>query len=298
MLYRIYSKAERTCFNLSNTKHIKISLDQALDIPDSLSCQYDIGIAEATVMLSGKPYLSVDPETLFEHVDSGGTASTTAVNIAEYEESFDKWLKEYDEIVHITLSNRISANHQNALIAADGRPVYIVDSLSLSSGGALLALEGAKMRDAGTSASDIARSLAAMALKLDCSFVLSTLKYMAKGGRCSSVAALGANILKLKPCIEVKMPEGVMDVGKKYRGTLDTALLQYVLDKLSDTARLDISRPIFITHSVRTPDSAIEAVRSKIKDLTGYTDIYECTASGTISVHCGPGTLGILFFTV
>jgi fatty acid-binding protein DegV len=133
-----------------------------------------------------------------------------------------------------------------------------------------------------------------MTRKLETSFVLSTLKYMWRGGRCSGVAALGANVLKLKPCIEMRPDTGKMDVGKKYRGNLEAVLLQYVEDRLKGREDID-ARRLFITYTLGVRDELIEKIRARALELIAFEEVFVTVASATISNHSGPGTLGILY---
>ena len=142
-------------------------------------------------------------------------------------------------------------------------------------------------------AAEIADIINAEVPKVESSFVIDTLKYLHKGGRCSSVAALGANILKLKPCIEVV--DGKMEVGKKYRGQFANVILQYVRDRLSGRDDID-TRRIFITYAIGTPEEVADAVEKEIRSIIEFDEIIRTHAGCTVSNHCGPVCLGILFF--
>ncbi|MDR0916192.1 MAG: DegV family EDD domain-containing protein [Oscillospiraceae bacterium] len=279
---------------------VKISADGTIDMPQELAERYDISFSPAHVLLDENIYddgVNITPEQLFSHVDAGGKSATCATNIAEYEDYFNDLLTRYDAVVHHCQSAKLSANFQNATLAAEGKPVYVVDFRAISSAGSLVTAESARLAESGIAPEEIARIAGENALKIDTSFVLSTLKYMARGGRCSTVQALGANLLKLKPCIEVNTAEGTMDVGKKYRGTLDAALAQYVDDRLKDRTDLDTSRPIYVTCSARTPDETVEMVKKRVAELATFAETFSPVAGCSISNHCGPATLGLLFFT-
>ena len=170
--------------------------------------------------------------------------------------------------------------------------VYVVDTRNLSTGSGLVVLRGAELAQQGKSAAEIKQVCDAMTGKIEASFVVDSIDYLHKGGRCSSVAALGANLLKLKPLIEVI--DGKMKAGKKYRGSIDKSIISYVTDKLRGRADIDKHR-IFITHTKCNPVT-VQQVRGKINELyPGFEEILETTAGCTITSHCGPGTLGILF---
>ena len=167
--------------------------------------------------------------------------------------------------------------------------VEVVDTRNLSTGSGLVVLHACEMAENGASAKEIAEECRALTGRVEASFVVDSIDYLHKGGRCSSVAALGANLLKLKPCIEVT--EGKMQSGKKFRGTIDRVIINYVLQNRED---IDKHR-IFITHT-RCSEDTVNAVRDKINELQpGFEEILETTAGCTVTSHCGPGTLGVLF---
>ena len=277
---------------------IKISADSTCDLSQELIEKYDIGIVPLYVIKDGVSYkdtLEITPEDIYAHVAAGGAlCSTAAVNTADYMDVFSAYRKEYDAVVHFHISSEMSTCYQNACIAAEEiGGVYPVDARNLSTGIGHLVLDAAIMAQNGVSPEEIKRQLDKKKAKLNVSFVVSTLEYLRKGGRCSAVAALGANLLNLKPCIEVK--DGVMGVGKKYRGSFEKCLLKYVDDKLKDRDDVDYSR-IFITESGGIPDSTIELVASAIRACGDFKEIIHTRAGCTISSHCGPGTLGILYY--
>ncbi len=231
---------------------------------------------------------------IYDYVErTGKLCSTSAVSVADYLEHFAQQLKTCDEIVHFTISSEMSACYQNACIAAEELGnVYVVDSRNLSTGIGHLAVDAAVMAREGRSGAEIKAAMEEKQKKLDVSFLIDTLEYLYKGGRCSAVAMLGANILGIKPCIEVK--DGTMGVGKKYRGSLEKCFVKYVEDKLRDQTDVDYSR-IFITHS-RIDHAIVEKVAETIRACGSFDEIIETNAGGTISNHCGPNCLGILFY--
>lgn len=277
---------------------VYVSSDSTCDLSRELIEKYNIGITPLYIVMgedSLKDGLECTPADIFAAVErTGQLCSTAAVSMADYMDFFGEKLKDHDEIVHFTISSDMSACYQNACLAADefaGR-VFIVDSRSLSTGIGHLVLNAAELAAAGVSGAEIKRIVDEKKAKLNVSFVLETLNYIHKGGRCSAVAALGANLLGLKPCIEVR--DGKMGVGKKYRGTMKKSLAAYVRDRLAETENLDLRR-IFITHSA-ADDSAAQEVAALVKELAPFEEVLITTAGSTISNHCGPNCLGILYY--
>ena len=201
--------------------------------------------------------------------------------------------KAYDAVIHISRSSDLSACYQNAVLAAENYGnVYAVDSRNLSSGIGHVVLDAALMAERGMAPDDIVRSLNDLTPRIEASFVIDSLKYLHRGGRCSGVAALGANVLKLKPCIEVI--NGKMDVGKKYRGNFDKVILQYVEDRLKGRDDIDYRR-IFVTSPPGMDQKIVDSVVAAVKENGPFAEIIETHAGCTISHHCGPVCLGILF---
>jgi DegV family protein with EDD domain len=277
---------------------IKISSDSTCDLTQELVDKYDIGIVPLPVIkgdVSFRDGVDIFPDDIFEYVDSGaGVCHTSAINVASYQEAFRPYASSYDAVIHLTLSSGISSCYQNALIAAeDFDNVFIVDSRNLSSGHGHLVLDAAVMAQQGYTPQEIVEKLNALAGKVEASFVIDTLLYLYKGGRCSGLAALGANVLKLKPCIEVV--KGKMDVGKKYRGNFDKVIIQYVTDRLKGRSDIDYRR-IFVTHPSGVTKDIVDNVIATVKSLGPFEEVIETYAGGTISCHCGPVCLGVLFY--
>lgn len=275
--------------------NIKITADSTCDLPKDLIEKYDIGIVPLYIVKgdsSLKDGIEINPQDIFDYVESGtGICHTAAVNVLDYLERFSAYLKDYDAVIHINISSDFSACNQNANIAASElQNVYVVDSRNLSSGSGHLVLDASHMASAGMAPGEIVERLKEQAKLVEASFVIDTLKYLYKGGRCSGIAALGANVLKLKPCIEVV--DGKMEVGKKYRGNMDKIILQYISDRINGRDDID-ARRIFITHT-SVSDAILSQVRDELKNK--FEEIIESDAGCTISNHCGPGTLGILFY--
>lgn len=275
---------------------IKITSDSTSDLSPALLEQYDITVLPLYVTMGEQTCrdgVDARPEDLFAYVERTGSLPTTAaVNVANYHDCFAQFSPRHEAVIHITISSDFSSCYQNACVAAEGfSNVYVVDSRNLSTGHGLVVLEAALAAQRGEQPEAIVAHLNEVASQVEASFVVDKLDYLVKGGRCSSAAALGANLLKLKPCIEVV--DGRMKVGKKYRGNYDKVLLQYVRERLDGRDDLALDR-IFVTHTPCRPET-VEAVKAEIQTYAPFSEIIETTAGCTISSHCGPNTLGILF---
>ena len=277
--------------------NIRISSDSTCDLSPELVEQYNINIVPLSVSKDGVFYkdgLEITPLDIFAHVRSGGgVCSTAAVNVDEYQNIFESLRRDCDAVIHFTISADMSSCYQNACLAAQELTgVYVIDAENLSTGIGQLVLEAAVMAREGAEPGEIVEKINAMKKKLDVSFILDTLEYLVKGGRCSSLAALGANLLSLKPCIEVA--DGKMRVGKKYRGSLEKCLEKYIRERLADVDSLDLHR-IFITHSNMDQDT-VDRIQAVVESCAPFEEILQTKAGCTISCHCGPNCLGILFF--
>ena len=275
---------------------IKIIADSTCDLSPELIAQYDISIVPLIVMKDNQEFVdgvTITPADIFAHVASGGSlCSTAARGVAVYQEMFAKYAKDYDGVIHVNIGSLFSSSYQNACIAAeDFDNVRVIDSKNLSTGHGLVVLKACDLSKTATDLDELKRQLEDFTARVEASFVLDRLEYMVKGGRCSGAAALGANLLGLKPCIEVK--DGKMVVVKKYRGHIEKCLAAYVKDRLADRTDVDGDR-IFITHTVVSPES-LEAVRSGVSQYGSFQNVYDTVAGCTVSCHCGPGTMGILF---
>ena len=276
--------------------NIKILSDSTCDLSADQLEKHQISLARLTVVKGGAQFtdgIDITPADIFAHVAAGGDlCSTAAYSIGQYQELFASYAKDYDALIHITISSEFSACYQNATIAAaDFDNVYVVDSRNLSTGQGHVVLEACRLAAAGTEPAEIVEKLNGFAPRVEASFLLDQLAYMVKGGRCSSAAALGANLLNLKPCIEVK--NGKMSVVKKYRGNYAKCLASYVRDRLAN--RDDIIRnELFLTYTP-VSDQCLSAVKEAISECEPFETVYETTAGCTVSCHCGPGTLGVLF---
>lgn len=279
-----------------NYMKIKILADSTCDLSPELLAKYDITLVPLTIIKAGKAYsdgINISPAEIFAHVAAGGDlCSTTAMNMGEYMEYFKKYASEYDGILQINIGSGFSSSYQNACLAAEEFDnVRVVDSKNLSTGQGLVVLKACELAQTCSNIDELHDQVQAFTSRIEASFLLDELRYMVKGGRCSSAAALGANLLNLKPCIEVK--DGKMSVVKKYRGNFAKCLATYVKDRLHDRDDLDHGT-LFITHTP-VSDPCKESVRDAVAAYGTFDNIYWTDAGCTVSCHCGPGTLGVLF---
>lgn len=215
---------------------IKITSDSTCDLSPELIAENQIEVFPLHVNKGGQFFtdgVDITPSDIFAHVEQGGDlCSTAALNVEEYRQRFAVLSPEYDAVVHINISADFSSCYQNACLAAAEFPnVYVVDSRNLSTGHGHVVMEACKMAKNCTDVEKMVEDLKELTGRVEASFILNRLDYMVKGGRCSMVAALGANLLKLKPCIEVA--NGKMQVCKKYRGSYLKCLESYVTERLS-----------------------------------------------------------------
>ena len=281
-------------------RKIILSADSTCDLGDELKEKYQVHYYPFHIILEGKDYqdnVDITPGDIFQrYYEKKVLPKTAAINVEEYVNYFRPFVEQGYEVVHLNLGSALSSAHQNCMLAArELKGVYPVDSGNLSTGIGHLVLDAGEMIKEGLGAEEIAGKLNQRKNLVHSSFILDTLKFMSAGGRCSNVMALGANLLNIKPCIEVNNKDGSMDVGKKYRGSLKKVLPLYVKDKLQEYQGICTDK-IFITHS-GIAQEYIELVKEAIQEEKEFQNIYVTRASCTISCHCGPNTLGILFET-
>lgn len=277
-----------------------LSADSTCDLSAPLMERYQVHTYPLHILLEDQQYVDgeISPDALYEAWwQRRQLPRTSAVTPGEYVEFFRRWVEDGYQVVHINLGSNLSSAYQNCCLAAQELGnVYPVDSCNLSTGMGLLVIEAAERIARGMAAPQVQREVEALRPHAHASFVLDTLEFLHAGGRCSAVAMLGANLLRLKPCIQVDPAKnGAMGVGKKYRGTLDKALVQYVSDLLTDRRDLKLDR-VFITHSGMAPER-IELVKKTVEKCADFREILVTRAGCTISAHCGPNTLGVLFMT-
>ena len=274
---------------------IAVSVESTNDLSKELLEKYDIKVIPYTITLGDMTFKDGEHTTqeMFEYVDKYNTLpKTTALNEYEYTEFFKGMLESYDAVVHICLSSGITSSCGNAERAAKNvENAYVVDSKSLSTGIGLLAIYARELAEEGLSAAEITEKVQARAEKLQVSFVIERLDYLYKGGRCSSIQLLGANLLKIRPRIVLK--DGKMISDKKFRGSMGGVVAKYCAETLKDFDTPDLKRA-FITYTTATTEMA-EAAR-KACETAGFKEILETRAGGTIASHCGANTLGILYF--
>lgn len=275
---------------------IKITADSTCDLSPELISENDIGIVPLFVNKGGESFLdgvTITPAEIFAHVAAGGDlCSTAAVPIGVYQECFEKFLKEYDAVVHVCIGSGFSACYNNARLAAEEfENVRVIDSKNLSTGHGHVVLEACKLAKTAKDLDAMQAELEELTGRVDTSFLLDRLDYMVKGGRCSLVAALGANLLKLKPCIEVV--DNKMIVAKKYRGSMAKCMDRYVRDRLENSENI-LSERIFVTHSPVAKE-VNEAAHNAIRDCMHFDHVYDTNAGCTISCHCGEGCQGVLY---
>ena len=274
---------------------IKITTDSTCDLPASLLEEYGISVIPLGVVKGERLYrdgVDISTADIAAHVDGGGAITTTnAVNAADYETLFRDLTAQGDSVIHMNIGGGFSCCYQNARLAAEEYPdVFVFSSENLSVGHGVLVLAAAQAARAGSTVPEILDLLEGMTSRVEMSFILDRLDYMKKGGRCSAVTALGANLLRLHPCIEVI--DGKMGVVKKYRGSMEKAVTDYLQDRLEGRTDLDPSLVILVD---TCPDDRLASVAREILHADGrFGEILETKAGCTIFSHCGPNTLGIL----
>lgn len=277
-------------------KPVIISADSTCDLPQELVERFDIRIIPLTVLLGEESYFDdkdFDPDKIYEYYKQTGTLpKTSAPSVQQFIDFFAPMVEDGFEVVHIDISSEISATFSSGRIAAsEFEGIYNIDSRSLSTGLSLLILEAARCRDEGMCAADIAAHLESLVPQLETSFVIDTLEFLWKGGRCSGVAALGANMLKLRPAIAMK--DGKLDIYKKYRGNMLNVYKQYARETLS--GKEIYGQYVFIVDSGEVSDEARAAVKEIIDELSPGHTVFYSRAGSTVSSHCGSGTLGVMF---
>lgn len=280
-------------------RKVKICADSTCDLSDELIKKYDIGIVPLCIVLNETSYFDKEeltPEDIFRWSDENRTTpKTSAVTIERTMEILKPYMDADMDVVFLGISEDMSTTCNVLRLVANeferGR-VFVVDSMNLSTGIGLQVIRAAQMSEEGKTAEEIVSAIECARPDVRASFVVDTLTYLARGGRCSGVTALLANTLKLHPRIEVK--DGKMIVGTKYRGKINKVLLKYTKDMEESLKRADPAR-VFITHSGVDPE-VVEEIREYLRGLDHFEEIIETRAGGVISSHCGPGTLGVLFY--
>lgn len=274
---------------------IAVSVESTNDLTKELLQKYDIKVIPYEVVLKDKMIKDGDISTqeLFDFVSQTGVLpKTNAINEFEYTEFFAELKKEYDAVIHVALSSGLSSSCGNAFRASGNLDnVFVVDSLSLSTGIGMLAIYARELAEKGVEPKEIQTLVQARASKVQASFIVERLDYLYKGGRCNAMALLGANVLKIRPRIVLK--DGKMGSDKKYRGGMDRVISKYCSDVLDEFNTPDLDK-VFITYTTATPEMVSAAREALIE--AGFKNIYETHAGCTIASHCGANTLGILYF--
>lgn len=277
-------------------KKVIIASDSTCDLGAELISRYGIQILPLSVNLGERTYtdgVDIDPDMIYRYYEENRELPKTAApNVLDFETFYQKYTAKGYAVVMFTISAEMSSTYNNARLAAlDFEDVYAVDGRNLSTGGGLLVLHAAELAAAGKSAAEIVEECRAMTDQVDASFVIDNLEFLHKGGRCSALAALGANLLQLKPCIAVN--GGKMGVGKKYRGKFALVLQKYIADRIGDGAGIRTNR-IFVTHA-GCDEAIVTQCVEQVKSLGLFDEVLITRAGCTVSAHCGRNTLGVLF---
>ena len=281
-------------------KKIRIVSDSTCDLSAELIEKYDITIIPLCIILGEKSYydgVDISPAQIYEWSDENKTTPKTAgITFDKLDEFIKPLFESGDDIIYIGISEDMSSTCNSARIYGEdaeyGR-FFVINSKNLSTGIGLQVLRACELRDAGKSAEEIVSEIEGARDLVRASFVVADkLTYLARGGRCTAVTALMANALKLHP--EIVVRDGKMGVGRKYRGKTSVAVSAYV-DGLMPALEAADPRRVFITHS-GCEDEVIEAVHQRLTELGRFEEILITRAGGVISSHCGPNTLGVLFY--
>ena len=273
---------------------IVISAESTIDLPKNMLKENDIHIIPFQVLIGDQEYKDGDitSKEIFENVKVNKVLpKTSAINENDYAEYFKNLLQTYDAVLHISLSSKISSSFSHAKKASQSlKNVFVVDSKSLSTGIALLALFAVNEVKKGISAQEVYKLTLNQVKNVQASFIIDKLDYLHKGGRCSTLSLLGANILKIHP--QIQLEDGTLKVHKKYRGKLEKVVFDYCdgVIKEYNNPNLDVA---FVTYTTATTEM-VEIAKTALKNR-GFKTIYETTAGATISSHCGENTLGILY---
>ena len=282
-----------------NDSNIVITADSTCDLPQELIDKYDIKIIPLSILLGEKVYhdgVDIKPSDIYDFVEkTGELPKTAAVTTSEYNEVFKCFADDGKKIVHIGFSSALSSSYQNACVAAEEfERVYCVDSKNLCTAMGLLVLKACDYREKGMDAKRIADKVNRLVPKVSATFVLDGLEYLHKGGRCSSVAKFGANVLGIKPSIAVDTQTGRLDMAKKYRGKTELVYKQYITDRINEIKRIQPDR-VVIANSGGVPADTIAFAKGMLEGRDKFEQVILADAGCTISSHCGPKTLAIFY---
>ena len=278
---------------------IRIVADSTCDLSRELTAKYDIQLAPLHILLGEKEYLDgveITPDEIYSWADANEeTPKTSAVGFEEASKIVEQIVGTEDEMIVFTISGKMSTTVNVFRLVVEELEmedkVSVIDAENLSTGTALVILKAATMAKEGKSRAEICEAVEELKTKVQASFVVNTLTYLHRGGRCSSVAALAGGVLKLHPKIVVA--DGSMSASKKYRGKIEKAIMDYVQD-MEDELKTADSERVFITHS-GCEQEILDKVHAYLKDLNRFDEIHVTRAGGVVSSHCGPGTLGVLY---
>ncbi len=283
----------------NSMKAVSIIADTTCDLSAELKERYQIKTFPLHIHLGDKEYsdgIDIAPDDIYRWSDENkATPKTSAISPAEAEEVLTAALQEAESVICFCISDQMSSTGNVLRMAAQElaveERVFVMDSKSLSTGIGLQIIEAAIMVEQGMPATDIVSNIQEMQERVRASFVVDTLTYLHRGGRCSGLAALAGGALKLHPLILVR--DGKMLPGKKYRGKMNRVIIDYVKDMEFDLKNAKADR-VFITHS-GCEEEVIEAVKAELTSLGRFKEILVTRAGSVITSHCGPGTLGVLF---
>ena len=278
------------------SKPVMITTDSTCDLPQEMLDRFNFKTVPLHIILGDEEYLdgkNFTPDDIYARYEKDKMLPrTAAVSPQEFTAFFGPIVAEGYEIVHIDISSDISGTYQNAVIASgDFEGISPIDGRHLSTGTSQLVLAACRMRDAGMDAASIAEAVKALIPKVNTSFVLDTLEYMWKGGRCTGVTAFGANLLNLKPCLEMR--EGKLEVCKKYRGNIFKVYEKYIAERLEGLTA--DPHAFFVTSSLDLPQEVKDKLETIIRSKVNVDEICFYRTGCTVTSHCGPGTMGILF---
>lgn len=284
---------------MDNKSNIVITADSTCDLPQDLIEKNGITVIPLTVLLGESVYrdgVDIRPNDIYDYVaKTGELPKTSAVTPETYYNVFKNLTDEGKKVVHIGFSSGLSSSYQNACVAAgEVENVYCVDSKNLCTAMGLLVLKACDFRDKGMDAKRIADKINKLVPKVSATFVLDSLEYLHKGGRCSSVAKFGANVLGIKPSITVNTETGTLEVSKKYRGKMDIVYRQYANDRLNEIKRIRPDR-VVIANSGGISAETLAFIRGVIDGKDIFDNLILADAGCTISSHCGPKTLAIFY---
>lgn len=278
---------------------IAISTDSTADLSKEILEKYNISVAPLHVSLGEKDFkdgVDITPNDIFDFVKKENILpKTSACSVFEYKEIFDRLLEQNDHVIHFTISSKCSSTYNNAVLAAsdyDGK-VDVIDTFHLSTGQGLLVLKACDLIEGGKELKEVIDTINDLKNKVQTSFVVDTLDYLYKGGRCTAVARVATKLFSIHPSIIMR--DGVLGVGKKYLGKLKKSIEGYAYDLAKEYTSYDNTR-VFITHSCCSSD-IVESTKKIVSSCFKFKEIIETQAGSVVTSHCGKGTLGILFIT-